>query len=341
MRTNESHYIDLPYPIGSIEPGVNLDYHSNTARFYLSTPVIPQIAFDYNMDTRELTKLGEIDFGPELKAKIDINNFEVSRVHVNNNGVNVPMTIIHSKSIKKDGNNPTLVNVYGAYGTNFETGFHLDFFNYIVKGWVVAIAHVRGGGEMGNQWHIDGKIRNKKNSFDDFIACSQYLIDQNYTRSELMAAKSTSAGGLILGYVANNYPDLYKALILRVPFVDALTAMLDETLPLTIHEYDEWGNPNDVDDFDNIKSYDPYSNIESHPYPAMYITGSTMDIRCPLWQQLRYVAKLRANKTDDNLLMLKIDQYGHFGQGDEESKINDFSKEMAFLYYSLNLIKRK
>lgn len=339
LNTLEIYEIPLPLDICEVQPGSNLDEESGTIHFSLSSPLNQCIRCEYNLITKELTTK-DLSITSD-KYPFNPDNHKLYRVNVNNEGVEVPMTIMHSKSLKMNGANPTLVSVYGAYGTPMSPSYNPMYISLIERGWVVAFAHVRGGGDLGPEWHRGGKQLNKKNSFSDFISCSNYLLTQGYTDKKMMAATTASAGGIVLGYVANNFPDLYKALIMKVPFVDVLNAMMDKSLPLTVHEFDEWGNPENPKDYENIHSYDPYTNINKHDYPAIYIKGAIGDIRCPIWQQARYTAKLRELRTNKEMLMLSIEHFfGHTGGTDAE-RMKDMATEIAFLYKALDIVDKK
>jgi len=234
------------------------------------------------------------------------------------------------------------MNVYGAYGQNLSLQFNQEKISLLEREFILAFAHVRGGGELGKEWYNEGKHMQKMNSFTDFISCTKFLIDNKYTSPSLMTAIASSAGGLILGTVMNMRPDLYKAMILKYPFVDILTSMMDPSLPLTIHEYDEWGNPNNIDVFNYILSYDPYRNIKLQPYPHILVTASTIDPRVPYWQPVKWVAKLKVIKEqlkfDSNILLHTDQDSGHFGAG---GAYNYLWQEAQIYCFLINSISRK
>lgn len=366
------HYVLLPeqHAICRITPGVNRDYRSHRVRFSITTPLVPEIVFDYDMQTMELHVLKESTIDEKQRPKqsgsgskhrktqrgtlsaLSIRpfrpeEFTCRRILVpssTSQDTRVPLTLIHHRDLKLDGQNPTLMLGYGAYGTNLEADFEIDHLSLLERGWVIALAHVRGGGELGLRWYQDGKGLVKKNSFDDFLSCTQYLLDQQYTNRTKLAAKGVSAGGLIMGYMANEHPSLFQALIMKVPFVDILQTMQDPSLPLTVHEYDEWGNPTDPQVYDYIKSYAPCENIrEGQVYPAMFVTGSMNDQRVQFWEPVKWVYRLRQlqvkqQRHERNLLLLKMSEDdGHFGGGGRLEQMQESAMEIAFLYQALKL----
>ncbi|POM63447.1 Serine protease family S09A, partial [Phytophthora palmivora] len=263
LTDSDSHYIPLPkeHEICRVSPGVNRDYEAHRVRFQVSTPLVPEIVFDYDMKNKKLHVLKEteltdrslkLDFNRDTGGKVTKSSFEpeqytCQRCYVpsmSSLGVKIPLTVIHRRDITLNGQNPTLLIGYGAYGTNLEADFELDHLSLLERGWVIALAHVRGGGELGLQWYQAGKGMQKRHTFDDYVSCTHHLLDVGFTNPKRLAGKGVSAGGLIMGYVANEYPQLYQALVMKVPFVDILATMQDPTLPLTVHEYDEWGDPN-------------------------------------------------------------------------------------------------
>lgn len=365
----ENHFIPLPHEheICRISPGVNRDYKSHSVRFSISTPLMPEIVYDYDMQTQELHILkeisadshptkktsggrsransrrkdstGELSFDPEL--------YTCQRVYVPSStslGVQVPMTLIHRRDLERNGQNPTLLVGYGAYGTNLEADFELEHLSLLERGWVIALAHVRGGGELGLRWYHDGKGLSKRNTFDDYLSCTNHLLDQHYTNPKRLAGKGVSAGGLIMGYMANEHPSLFQAMIMKVPFLDILETMQDPNLPLTVHEYEEWGNPKDLKVYDYIRSYAPCENLRpGQVYPSMFVTGGMNDQRVQFWEPVKWVYKLRQlqAKQKDNekrLLLLKLSEdEGHFGGGGRLEQLQENAMEMAFLYQALKL----
>jgi oligopeptidase B len=369
----EIHVVPLPdqHALCRITPGVNREPTSNRLRFSISTPLVPEIVYDYNLETRELTVLKETRvLGSPAKVKpgkktatrskstgtiplLNVDRFTCRRKFVtSHDGVQVPLTLLHRRDLDlRSGQNPTLLIGYGAYGTNLEADFELEHLSLLERGWIVAMAHVRGGGELGLRWYHDGKQLNKMNTFRDFEACTYHLLDRQYTNPARLAGKGTSAGGLIMGYMANTHPHLFRAMILKVPFVDILDTMQDPALPLTVHEYDEWGNPSDPKVFQYIQQYSPCANmVPSATYPSMLVTGSMNDIRVQFWEPVKWVHRLRrfhaakqsaaSTSSGDKppLFLLRMSEDdGHFGGGGRLEQLQEAAMEYAFLYQALRL----
>jgi oligopeptidase B len=334
LHPSVSHSVQLPDSLCHVEPGINLDFTSQIVRFTYSTPCVPDQTYDYDMPSRTL----------RLRDSRSVPGYEPSqyvcyRVSVpsSTSGTQIPMTIWHRRGIARPG--PVLLHVYGAYGHTLDIRFREDLLPLVARHWTIAFAHVRGGGELGRQWYDAGRALNKLNSFLDFLDCTRWLHRNGYTTSQLLAATAASAGGLVLGYAANNEPWWYAALLCKVPFVDVWSAMRDESLPLTVHEYDEWGNPNDPTVFHYIRSYDPYQNVKPQMYPHMLITTSTNDLRVPCWQPLKWVAKLRAlNTANDRFIVLRVlTDGGHFGEGGRYGRLQELAFEYAFLFMTMKL----
>ncbi|CAH0492313.1 unnamed protein product [Peronospora farinosa] len=354
-------YIPLPkeHEICRVSPGVNRDYASHHVRFQVSTPLVPEIVFDYDMKSRKLQVVKETEMTDSsvkqqrdstttvAKSSFEPKCFTCQRCYVpsmSSLGVKIPMTLIHRRDITLNGKNPTLLIGYGAYGTNLEADFELEHLSLLERGWVIALAHVRGGGELGLPWYQAGKGMQKRHTFDDYVSCTHYLLDAGFTNPKRLAGKGVSAGGLIMGYVANEYPQLYQALIMKVPFVDILATMQDPTLPLTVHEYDEWGDPNGPKAHEYIRSYAPCENVrENQVYPAMFVTGSLNDQRVQFWEPAKWMYRMRKVqasllKRDKRLMMLKMGETdGHFGGGGRLEQLEESAMEIAFLYQALRL----
>lgn len=358
------HFIPLPkeHEICRVSPGINRDYQSHCVRFQVSTPLVPEIVFEYDMKQQNLhvlkeTQLTDRSLKQGTKCKrcqtatpsfYEPGQFLCQRIYVvptmKSPGVNIPLTLIHRRNLVYNGQNPTLLIGYGAYGTNLEADFELEHLSLIERGWVIALAHVRGGGELGLQWYHSGKKLQKCHSFEDYVSCTQHLFDIGVTNPKRLAGKGVSAGGLIMGYVANAYPQLYQALIMKVPFVDILATMEDATLPLTIHEYDEWGDPREKQVREYIRSYAPCENVvDNQVYPAMFVTGSINDQRVQFWEPAKWMYQMRKvqsllPKRDKRLMMLKMTQdEGHFGGGGRLEQLEESAMEIAFLYQALKL----
>ena len=335
------HHIPLPEEIGNVLPGINQDYDGKHLRITMTSPLAPEIVCDYNVLNKNVHILRQNEIAGTPKFNREDYEIYQSFVKSEDGNAEIPMTIVHSKSIERDSNNPVLLHGYGAYGVNVEVDFQADVLSLLNRGWIVAYAHVRGGSELGKQWYLQGKGLNKKNSFHDYASCAMHLIDQKWTNPELLCGHGMSAGGLLLGAVANMYPGLFKAMVMKVPFTDPYSSMCDPTLPLTIHEYDEWGgNPLiDTNVHDYILSYSPYQNIKDQIYPSMLITGSTIDNRVPPSHPMKFIEKVRKCKTNDDALMLLSmqNEYGHFGQGGRYGHLEDSALEYAFLTKVLGL----
>ncbi|KAG6583292.1 putative serine protease family S09A [Phytophthora cinnamomi] len=366
---NDAHYIPLPkeLEICRISPGINRDYEAHHVRFQLSTALVPETVFDYDMKNRELHVLKETELtdrsitqerkrNKDTQSTFDPKMYTCQRCYVpsmSSVGVKIPMTLIHRRDITLNGQNPTLLIGYGAYGTNLEADFELEHLSLLERGWVIALAHVRGGGELGLQWYQAGKGlqwyqagkgMQKRHTFDDYVSCTHHLLDAGFTNPKRLAGKGVSAGGLIMGYVANEYPHLYQALVMKVPFVDILATMQDPTLPLTVHEYDEWGDPRGPKAHEYIQSYAPCENVrENQVYPAMFVTGSLNDQRVQFWEPAKWMYKMRKvqaslPKSDKRLMLLKMgEDDGHFGGGGRLEQLEESAMEIAFLYRALHL----
>jgi oligopeptidase B len=247
-------------------------------------------------------------------------------------GTEVPLSLLYRRGLKKDGANPTLLYGYGSYGASIDAAFASPRLSLVDRGFVFAIAHIRGGQELGRQWYDDGKLLKKKNTFTDFIACAEYLIQQSFTRPDKLFAMGRSAGGLLMGAVSNLRPDLFKGIVAEVPFVDVVTTMLDASIPLTTGEYDEWGDPNKKEFYDYMLSYSPYDSVARKNYPAMLITGGLHDSQVQYWEPAKWVAKLRELKTDNNPVLLKTNMdAGHGGASGRFRR----HQETAFSYVFL------
>ncbi|EQC41065.1 hypothetical protein SDRG_02119 [Saprolegnia diclina VS20] len=333
------HIVPLPkeHAVCSLMAGINRDFHASSVRFSLSTPLVPEIVYHYDMAARQLDAL------KETHAPFERQSYVCRRVLVDqSDGPSVPMTLVHHKDVVYDGNNPTLLLGYGAYGANLELGYEVEHLSLLERNWVLAFAHVRGGGELGLQWHANGRQLAKKNTFIDYHACATYLLTHGITSSAKLAGKGTSAGGLIMGYMANEYPTLFRALVLNVPFVDILDTMLDESLPLTIHEYDEWGCPKDLVVRDYMRSYAPTNNVQRHTtYPRMLLTSSMNDMRVQYWEPIKLVHAIRAKNTatpTDHIWLRVSEDGGHFGGGGRLDQLQSAAFEQVFLHAALGLL---
>lgn len=308
----------------------NPEFDTKVLRYGYNSLNTPASVIDFNMETKEKTILKETEV---LGGKFDKNNYQTERLWATaEDGTKIPLSVIYKKGIEKDGKNPTLVYGYGSYGATIDPYFSSVRLSLLDRGFIFAIAHVRGGEYMGRQWYEDGKLLKKKNTFTDFIAASKYLVDQGYTSAEHLYASGGSAGGLLMGAIANMAPNLYNGIIASVPFVDVVTTMLDDSIPLTTGEYDEWGNPNEAASYKYIKSYSPYDNVAAKNYPNMLVTTGLHDSQVQYWEPAKWVAKLRDLKTDKNMLLLQTNMdAGHGGASGRFEALKEVAMDYAFL----------
>ncbi|MEE4258214.1 MAG: S9 family peptidase [Bacteroidales bacterium] len=313
----------------------NKDYTSRKLRYNYTSLKTPTTVYNYNIETREQELLKQY----EVLGDYNPDDYVTERLYATaRDGVKVPISIIYKKGFKKDGNQPLLLYGYGSYGYSMESSFRSSRLSLIDRGFAFAIAHVRGGEEMGRYWYEDGKLLKKKNTFFDFIDCGEFLTQEGYTSSEKMFAMGGSAGGLLVGAVINYRPDLFKGVIAAVPFVDVVTTMLDESIPLTTGEYDEWGNPNNKAYYDYMLSYSPYDNVKEMDYPALLVTTGLHDSQVQYWEPAKWVAKLRDMRTNDNLLLLWTNmEFGHGGASGRFEAYKETAMEDAFMLKLLGI----
>lgn len=335
VADNTTHYVDFPEPTYTFWFGKNKDYASELLRFTYMSLVTPKSVFDYNMKTQER----DLKKQYEVLGGYNPNTYESRRIFARApDSTQIPISMVYKKGMVKDGKNPLVLTGYGAYGGSFDPYFSSNRLSLLNRDIIYAIAHIRGGGEMGKYWHEQGKMLNKINTFTDFIACAEYLIEQNYTTKEKLVISGGSAGGLLVGAVANMRPDLFKIIVADVPFVDLINTMFDPTLPLTILEYEEWGNPNKKEYYDYMMSYSPYDNVTAQDYPHILITAGLNDTRVMYWEAAKWAAKLRALKTDENLLLLKTNMgTGHLGASGRYDFLKNIAFEYAFILDMLGL----
>ncbi len=325
----DDHYLDFGEPAYLAYVSTNPDFNTTTLRYGYTSLTTPNSVYDYDMVSRQKTllKRDEVlgDFSPD--------NYVTERLYAPvRDGVKVPISLVYRKGLKKDSRNPLLLYGYGSYGASRDATFDPARLSLLDRGFIYAIAHVRGGQEMGRQWYEDGKLLKKKNTFTDFIDCARYLLAQRYTNPDRLFCYGGSAGGLLIGAVLNMAPELFHGAIAAVPFVDVVTTMLDESIPLTTNEYDEWGNPNDRVYYDYILSYSPYDNVEAKAYPHLLVTTGLHDSQVQYWEPAKWVAKLRAMKTDDHRLLLKTNmEAGHGGASGRYRRYRERAFEYAFL----------
>ncbi|BDD05251.1 S9 family peptidase [Aureibacter tunicatorum] len=314
---------------------VNLDFDTDVLRYYYTSLTTPGSIYDFNMNTKEQELLKQQEV---LGGKFSVENYVSERVYITaRDGKKIPASIVYRKGIKKDGKNPLLLYGYGSYGASMDPYFSSSRLSLLDRGFVYVLAHIRGGQELGRNWYEDGKLMNKKNTFTDFIDCAEYLVSEKYTSNDKIAAMGGSAGGLLMGAVVNMRPDLFKAVVAHVPFVDVVTTMLDESIPLTTGEYDEWGNPNDKEYYEYMLSYSPYDNVKKADYPAMLVTTGLHDSQVQYWEPAKWVAKLRDNHTGSAPIILKTNmETGHGGASGRFESYKETALEYAFLIDQLS-----
>ncbi len=333
--TNEDHFVEFPDPVYTAAVSGNGEYSTRTLRFTYTSLIVPNSVFDYDMETRDR----ELKKQQEVVGGYDASRYVTERIFAEApDGVSIPVSLVYRKGLARDGNAPWLLYGYGAYGLSSDPRFSSDRLSLLDRGMGYALAHVRGGGDLGKTWHEAGRLLTKKKSFTDFVACAEHLIQEKYTSADRLAIEGRSAGGLLMGAVTNMRPDLFAVVLAGVPFVDVLNTMLDASLPLTIGEYEEWGNPQETPYYDYIRTYSPYDNVEAKPYPSMLITGGLNDPRVSYWEPAKWAAKLRALKKDRNVLLLKTNMgSGHFGASGRYEYLKETAFNYAFLLTALGI----
>ncbi len=330
LKDNSEHYINFGEAAYTASFGDNPEFNSASLRFNYTSLTTPNSTFDYNMNTREkmLKKQQEVLGG------YDAADYVTERLYaIEKDGTKIPISLVYKKGFVKDGKAPLLLYGYGSYGYSMDASFNSSRLSLLNRGFVFAIAHIRGGQEMGRKWYEDGRMMNKKNTFTDFIACGEYLVKEKFTSKEHLYAEGGSAGGLLMGAVTNMAPDLWHGVIAEVPFVDVVNTMLDENIPLTTNEFEEWGNPNDKDAYFYIKSYSPYENVEKKNYPNLLVTTGLHDSQVQYFEPAKWVAKLRSMKTDNNILLLHTNmEYGHGGASGRFDYLKDIALNYTFLF---------
>ena len=308
----------------------NVDFDTEILRYGYQSLATPSSVIDFNMRTKEKEIKKEQQV---LGGKFDKNNYTEERVWATaTDGTKIPISMVYRKELKKEGKNPLLQYAYGSYGHSMDATFSSTRLSLLDRGFIYAIAHIRGGEDLGRQWYEDGKLLKKKNTFTDFIDCSKFLIEQKYTSPEHLYAEGGSAGGLLMGVVVNMAPELYNGVIAQVAFVDVITTMLDDSIPLTTGEYDEWGNPNKKKYYNYMLSYSPYDNIKKQNYPNMYVSTGLHDSQVQYWEPAKWVAKLRTMKTNDTVLYLDTNmEAGHGGASGRFEALKELAKEFSFL----------
>lgn len=337
MKTKKSHRVTTPENDYSIRLSNNPEFNTKTIRFNYTSLITPQSLFDYDVFTKKRELLKQQD----VLGGYDSTQYVADRIWVPaRDGVKVPVSIVYKKGVKLDGNAPMLLYAYGSYGASMSPNFNSNRLSLLNRGVIYALAHIRGGGELGEDWRQQGRMFNKLNTFYDFNDCAEWLIKNKYTTNEKLVIQGGSAGGLLMGAVVNMRPDLYKAAIAQVPFVDVMNTMLDASLPLTTSEYTEWGNPNKKDEFDYMMKYSPYDNVKAQKYPVLLIEVSLNDSQVPYWEGAKWAAKLRAMKTDDNMLLLKTNMgAGHGGSSGRYDALREQAFNTAFMLTQMGINK--
>lgn len=334
FNSDKAHRVQFPESVYSFARSRNPEFKTDLLRFDYSSLISPESVYDYNMETREqiLRKQKEvIGYSSE--------NYHMERLLVKvDDGTEVPVSIVYKKSHRKDGPQPLHLYGYGSYGINIDPEFSSSLLSLINRGFIYAIAHIRGGGELGREWYENGKMLNKINTFNDFIACAEYLIDNHYTSSNQLSIEGRSAGGLLMGAVTNMRPELFTSVIAEVPFVDAINTMLNTDLPLTVIEFEEWGNPHKREFYEYMLSYSPYDNVEAKEYPNMLVVSGMNDPRVTYWEPTKLVARLRDLKTDNNRLLLKTYMSsGHMGASGRFEYLKEDAFKYAFILDNLGI----
>jgi len=332
INTNSKaeHYLDFGEPSYAANPMYTPEYNTDVIRYSYTSLVTPSSVYDYNMNSKEKKLMKQ----QEVVGGYNTADYVTERLYATaKDGTKVPVSIVYKKGYKKEGTSPLLLYGYGSYGVSMDASFSSGRISLLDRGFAFAIAHIRGGQEMGRQWYEDGKLFKKKNSFTDFIDCADFLISQQFTSKEHLYAMGGSAGGLLMGAVVNMRPELWKGIVAQVPFVDVINTMSDASIPLTTNEYDEWGNPANKESYDYMKSYSPYDNVEKKAYPNMLVTTGLHDSQVQYFEPAKWVAKLREMKTDSNYILLYTNMdAGHGGASGRYKVLKDRAREFAFLF---------
>jgi oligopeptidase B len=324
--SGDQHEIAFPEPVYTIAGNRNPNFNSRLVRLTYSSLTTPKTVYDYDMSERSLVvrKREEVLGGYDPSAYFSERQWATA-----DDGTRVPISLVYRRDLRREGGNPLWLYGYGSYGATMEPGFNANRLSLLDRGFIYAIAHIRGGGEMGRAWYEQGKLMAKKSTFSDFVACADFLVDGGYTSPDRLVISGRSAGGLLMGAVVNLRPELFAAVIAGVPFVDVINTMLDPTIPLTVTEYEEWGNPNERDAYAYMKSYSPYDNLAAVDYPHILATAGLNDPRVQYWEPAKWVAKLRTLKTDERQLLLKTNMAA--GHGGASGRF-DYLEELAFEY---------
>ena len=336
FKSNKRHRIAFPEPVYSAGLGPNREFETSVLRYNYQSLVTPGSVFDYDMNSRQATLKKQT----EVPGGFDRANYKSERLFAAaSDGTKIPMSVVYRRSVKLDGSAPTLLYGYGSYGISIPPGFSPARLALLDRGVIYVIAHIRGGGELGEPWRDAGRMMNKMNTFTDFIACAEHLINNKYTAKDRLVIQGGSAGGLLMGAVTNMRPDLFKAVVAQVPFVDVLNTMLDASLPLTTSEYIEWGNPNEKAAYNYMKKYSPYDNVHKVDYPSMLVKVSLNDSQVPYWEGSKLVAKIRDYKTDHNPLLLKVNMgAGHGGASGRYDAYHETAFDYAFMLSQMGIM---
>ncbi len=335
LTTKETHRVKMPEAAYTVMPTPPPDFNTNVLRYTYESFVTPSSVFDYDMDTRKATLLKQT----EVLGDFDPKRYVTERLWVKAaDGVQVPVSVVYRRDVKKDGTAPIHLTGYGAYGISSDVRFSSMRLSLLDRGFVCALAHIRGGGDLGKPWHDQGKMMHKKNTFTDFIAAAEALVAQKYGSKDRLVIEGGSAGGLLMGAVTNMRPDLFKAVIAHVPFVDVINTMSDQSLPLTVGEFEEWGDPSKKDEYEYIKSYCPYTNLAAKAYPTILVETSLNDSQVMYWEPAKYVARLRTLKTDSHPLLLKTNMAaGHGGASGRYDRLHEIAFDYAFILWQTGL----
>ncbi len=335
FQTNKRRRVEFPEPVYSASLAQNREFATPVVRYNYQSLVTPSSVLDYDMNTGKATLLKET----EVPGGFNRNNYKSERLFaIATDGTRIPLSVVYHKGTKLDGSAPLLLYGYGSYGISIPPNFNSNRLSLLDRGVIYVIAHIRGGGELGEEWREEGRMMKKMNTFTDFIASAEFLVKNKYTSSDRLVIQGGSAGGLLMGAVVNMRPDLFKAVVAQVPFVDVLNTMLDASLPLTTSEYIEWGNPNEKAAYDYMKRYSPYDNVGRKNYPSMLVKVSLNDSQVPYWEGAKLVARLRAMKTDNNPLLLKVNMgAGHGGSSGRYDFLHEVAFDYAYMLWQMGL----
>ncbi len=338
FTNGKSQMVGFPEPAYAAFPAQNREYKTSKFRYNYQSLVTPSSVYDYDVHTQKSELLKQTEVPGYDKTKYKSERLFATAA----DGTKVPISIVYRQDFKRDGSHPLLLNGYGSYGYTYPISFSSNSLSLLDRGFAVAIAHIRGGGDMGKPWHDQGRMMNKKNTFSDFIVAGEYLVNNKYTSKDKLVITGASAGGLLMGAVVNMRPDLFKAVVTKVPFVDVINTMLDASLPLTVPEYEEWGNPNEKPAFDYMYSYSPYDQLAAKDYPSILVKTSFNDSQVMYWEPAKYVAKLRTLKTDKNPLMLKTNMAaGHGGSSGRYDYLREIAFDYAFMLTQVGAVKNE